>query len=652
MRKVKIKSLPKAQTNIPDWRDFLRREMKVAPTQNLVGDIREVKTQPVVAESTRPANMPKAPDTWKDKSGKQIIEEAKAQEAYDALPEALKRQDVLTADTRSDAEKFARRAWTAVSHPMETIAAVNRGYDIPSGSLGMHNPYEGYGVGSPMTSIVDMAAGIPAFVINAGSRQVEKFVDNPLEYGLTNTLGLFDPRYSGEALGNYLDLAAAVPVARAASPLLKSAGKSVITRTGEVKNILFEPKLSSKQSSLYDKEKTQKFLDYVYGNGMFTNPKNIKEWDVRRWSKQLQDEVYQVKSSPEYKDALDDFNFHEYQLQNARMAKFDGETIDLQPYIEKVKNARNHLNTFDIDVIANLQNKYLQKAVNKLRYPIDVNSFQNAASGYFGKVLPIVGSETEVLKVGNLMPWETQETFDKLGLLGQSSADSYLGLPKVSHVFPDFRTQVSKISTPGVAVQVLNKVSGQPLMRFLESPGGLSTFRSKLTPQSIANTSKRLKFLQDNDISVDWVNPNNFMFDPATGEVGVVDLSGIPESAFTDMYDRTSIRKIGKFGVDYPSIYEKGIGTFLENYDKSLSPSLRRYPRHIDELNRNIQGYSFPQEIKGSGRIWGNFDLTEPQWEIDINNPNPAGFKKGGSRKDKGFQILTDTNGKYVFVKT
>ena len=133
----------------PDWRSMLNYK-NAAAKQNLVGNVRKVEKPTSVAETTKPVSTPKASAEWKGKSGKQIIEEAKAQEAYNALPEEMKRRDTLTADTRSDAEKFARRTWTAVSQPMETITALNKGYDIPSGYMGMYDAYEGYDVKSPM----------------------------------------------------------------------------------------------------------------------------------------------------------------------------------------------------------------------------------------------------------------------------------------------------------------------------------------------------------------------------------------------------------------------------------------------------------------------------------------------------------------------
>ena len=232
--------LPKAQYGPPDWNYKPNLGVnvnynpyansfrpKVATAQSPAIDVRKVARPTAVAESTKVPTQ-KLPDNYKE-----LQEQKIAQDAYDALPEAMKRRDTLTADTRSDAEKFARRAWTAVSQPMETIAAVNRGYDIPSGYMGMHDAYEGYGVGSPMTSVVDLPAGIAGFIGNAAYRQGEQIVDDPLNYAYTmSPLGLIDSETRGQALGNYLDLAAVIPTARmAAGPLVKNAGKFLTTQT-------------------------------------------------------------------------------------------------------------------------------------------------------------------------------------------------------------------------------------------------------------------------------------------------------------------------------------------------------------------------------------------------------------------------------------
>lgn len=248
---------PKLGINIPnEYKNTfdLRPRPKVPVNQNVFSDFDFKKMNQdlisgfAAAESTMPANMFKAPIEWEGLSGPQIIAMMKERAAYDALPEALKRRDELSADTRSDTEKFARQAWTAISHPMETISAVSRGYDIPSGYMGMGNPYEGYGVGSPMTSVVDFVAGAPAFIANAGYRQGEQIVNNPGEYALGQTLGLFDPKYRGQAVSNYMDLGAAIPASRmAAGPL----GKFLTTKTPLKNAYRYNPRAWKPNSEAY-----------------------------------------------------------------------------------------------------------------------------------------------------------------------------------------------------------------------------------------------------------------------------------------------------------------------------------------------------------------------------------------------------------------
>ena len=288
------KYFKKAEPQTKSWGEKMmeipktpQSETSAFPNMNLKKMNQDLISGSAVAESTMPANMFKAPLEWEGLTGAQIIDQMKAQAAYDALPEAAKRQDVLTADTRSDTEKFARQAWTAISHPMETISAVSRGYDIPSGYMGMGNPYEGYGVESPMTSVLDMVAGAPGFIANAAYRQGEKIVDNPGEYLLTNTLGLFDPDYRGEALGNYLDLSAAVPASRAAAtPLVRSAenaynkvatGNSRLTDLGLQAWKVERPNLPVKSSDYIPKTYTddQAALLDKFGKGMNLTP---EEW--------------------------------------------------------------------------------------------------------------------------------------------------------------------------------------------------------------------------------------------------------------------------------------------------------------------------------------------------------------------------------------
>lgn len=664
MKKVKIKSLPKAQLlGQLNYKPSLGLNLNANPYQNafkpkptlqksLLDELtKENNSKFAVSESTQPiAKMPQLPEEWKGKSIKEIEAQVKAQKEYDALPNAIKNPDVLTADKRSDLEKFARRAWTVASSPMQSIAAVNRGGYIPSGYLGMHSAYESP---NPMANVVDLVLGTPVFIANAAARQGEQLVNNPLEYGLTNTLGVFDPKMRDQAISNYLDLAAVIPAARAASPLLRNAGKSVITRTGEVKNILFEPKLTTNQASLYNREKTESLLKSLFEG-------KRQGWDEQYWYKQALKKRNAIKELPEYKNALEELQLADYELNEARlnnisysMGKSNASKKDLIPYLERYNDAKAKITNIKGGSFDDVRHQYNQRVLNKYGFPLDSRSVDDAASGYFGKVIPIVGDDSKLLKIGNIMPWETQADFDLLNSIGKSAQNPSLGFPVKSHIFPNIDAQVSKMRTPGIGVHILNKVSGEPLMKYMQGPDGLKNLKTILTPEAYNTAMQNLKFLQDNNVAVDWVNPNNFMINPKTGEIGIVDLSILPKEAFTSPYDLSGVRAVSKFGVDYPALFDKAMGAFTGKYTKGASPSLQRYQRHIDQLMKNAPAYSFPSEAKASGRIWGNFDLTNPQWEIDPNNINPGGFRKGGRKKSEaGFKILTDTNGKYVFVNT
>ena len=242
------KTAPAAPANENVFSDFDFKKMN----QDLISGF-------AVAESTMPANMWKPPIEWEGKSIEQITAMLEAQKLEAERQRELDSRDVLTADTKSDSEKLARKAWTAISHPMETLAAVSRGYSIPYGYMGMHNPYDGLGIGSPMTSVVDMAAGIPGFIANAITRQGEQIVDHPGEYFLDQTLGLFDPKSRDKAVANYLDLTAAVPAVKGI-PRLPNQISNYTTKVGRQ---LSEIEKRGRALGLNDFEIAQKQLSDV-----------------------------------------------------------------------------------------------------------------------------------------------------------------------------------------------------------------------------------------------------------------------------------------------------------------------------------------------------------------------------------------------------
>ena len=116
----------------PDWRTILNYRNATTPTpQNLVGDVRKVARPTAVAESTNRNVTQKIPANTKE-----LKAEKDAQAAYDALPEAMKHQDVVYADRGSDSQKAINQIYYALSNPVEAAGhAMKYGY-VPQGNVG------------------------------------------------------------------------------------------------------------------------------------------------------------------------------------------------------------------------------------------------------------------------------------------------------------------------------------------------------------------------------------------------------------------------------------------------------------------------------------------------------------------------------------
>ena len=246
--------ITRAQPQTRNWEQQIMQGIPAAPpkakskpttsSSSLKADLKKMNQDLIsgsaVAESTMPANMFKPPLEWEGLSGPQVLDLLKAQKLEAERQAELASRDVLTADTKSDSEKLARKAWTAISHPMETLSAVARGYSIPYGYMGMHNPYDEMGLANPMNWSTDLLLGGPGFIANAITRQGEQIVDNPGEYLLGQTLGLFDPKYRDQALSNYLDLSAIVPASRVVAGPIANAARPIVNAARPVVRTLGE----------------------------------------------------------------------------------------------------------------------------------------------------------------------------------------------------------------------------------------------------------------------------------------------------------------------------------------------------------------------------------------------------------------------------
>ena len=153
--------LPKAQYGPPDWRNILDYKNAAPPAkQNLVGDVRKVARPTAVAESTNRNVTQAIPENWQE-----LKAEKDAQAAYDALPEAMKRRDTVSANNTSSTQKAINQAYYALSNPVEAAGhAMKYGY-VPQGNLGNY----GYrGDGDAFSDVTQYAN--PFFYANAAYR--------------------------------------------------------------------------------------------------------------------------------------------------------------------------------------------------------------------------------------------------------------------------------------------------------------------------------------------------------------------------------------------------------------------------------------------------------------------------------------------------
>jgi len=319
--------------------------------------------------------------------------------------------------------------------------------------------------------------------------------------------------------------------------------------------------------------------------------------------------------------------------------------------------------------------------------------------GGFGTVVPTTHDASKLVKFGTLLPWEAEAPgiFSQLDEIGKLNTDPYIGLPVKSHIFPNLKLDIAFNKGDGSLVQVLNKVPGVPLRKFATtSPENLQFLKNSLTDETIQSARNRLSFLQKNNLGVDWQNPDNFLFDPTTGEMGIVDIAAMPRKVTGP--EGGGIRWFNSLGSDYGDIYEKAMGAVMGDPTRAAM-KIRPVIDQVKPVMERMPNYSYILERQGYPSIWKKNPQSKPVWESafeaqtalpglrtlfsnlqkakaqvpglgsiapSIQTPTPppipriTGFNKReggmtstkGKKKQPGFQVLTDANGKYVFVKT
>lgn len=135
---------PKLGVSIPDKYKHtfdLRPRPKAAPAapadENVFSDFdfkkmnQDLISGSAVAESTNRNVTQVIPENWQELQKQKI-----AQDAYDALPEAMKRRDTVSANNTSSTQKAVAQAYYALSNPVEAAGhAMKYGY-VPQGNVG------------------------------------------------------------------------------------------------------------------------------------------------------------------------------------------------------------------------------------------------------------------------------------------------------------------------------------------------------------------------------------------------------------------------------------------------------------------------------------------------------------------------------------
>ncbi len=545
-----------------------------------------------------------------------------------AIP--VENRDQLYANRTTPAQQAINQVYYALSNPVEAAGhAMKYGY-VPQGNVGNYgtrhdgdafsdvtqiaNPFAwgnaAYRLSHDLTNKdswttgggalnmgMDFLESIPLLgEISAGSKPaLQAIARSPLVSGLHDLAA--SPRSYGPS---YLQT-------------LKDTGKNIVTRTGEAKNIMIPPKASMNDASLYDAAKSEQILKYIYDENFL---RNSDAWDVKYWNR-----MHEAKP-------------------------------DLMP-----------------------RSKLIQRIANKLDYPVDLSNLGEMRGG-FGTVVPTTHDPSKLVKFGVLGDWEAKYPgiFKKLDEMGNTVTDPYIGLPYKSHIFPDLQLPIAHNPGPGSLVQVLKKVPGSPLFKYTQDVDNLNFLKANITEESIQNTVNRLRYLQENNLGIDWQNPDNFLFDPATGEVGIVDIAAMPKSVLRPTAEGSNIRWFNTLGVDYGDIYEKAMGAVIGDASRAAMP-VRPFKPQVDAV-RTAMGpnYRYIDERSGYPEVWFKNPHTQQIWESALGPQKPRvkrglmselmyqlnkGVKKDGGtalpkgkKKQPGFQVLTDANGKYVFVKT
>lgn len=173
------------------------------------------------------------------------------------------------------------------------------------------------------------------------------------------------------------------------------------------------------------------------------------------------------------------------------------------------------------DKINQIENTYNQKIANKIGLPIQADT--PLGSGAFGTVFPVKGKSNLVVKLGRPLEFETPETMYHLQQVGKELKDPNIALPIKTTFFEGQRgTNMS---------QIMPFVEGKPVRNPINVP-----------QSSMDDLVSKIKNLHDKGVLVDFVNPDNILFDAAKNKFSIVDLNTqAPEYHFFNQVNKPKI---------------------------------------------------------------------------------------------------------------
>jgi hypothetical protein len=213
-----------------------------------------------------------------------------------------------------------------------------------------------------------------------------------------------------------------------------------------------------------------------------------------------------------------------------------------------------------------------QRSADRLRLPINLKSTNKVGEGAFTEVYPTTFDENTLVKIGNVPEFETPETMQHIVNVGKELNNPRLGLPyKAVNFGEPYRawntdTQSEFFKPSRLYAQIMPRVPGRPGIPFNPSQ------------QAVEEYIDMIKELEKRNIHLDYVNPQNTMYDDATDQFSIIDVNTTPydDNYFLDIVNNANnweseLRKVYKDAMRAPNTASE---RFKAKADKTIRTPL------------------------------------------------------------------------------